>query len=158
VSSTRTEAVAALGELTMVFQHLENDFRVLFSLLLCGADSAKAAIVSTALPFGKLVSVTKALLDAADFDQAIVDQIRAICSEACTANEERNRYVHSFYDPLSIGQNVLYEQKKISISRGSFREVSEIYNPAKLTQLNERIAELCIVAEEVIAKLSPDVE
>src|SRR5437660_10990972 len=97
-----TSCEAALGELSMRFQDLENRLRGVFAALTDKDDPMIGTIIATVLPFKKLCDVTDALCRHRTKDVEVLETIHAILAFSSRLEEKRNTYIHSYYDFLAL--------------------------------------------------------
>ena len=132
---------AAIGELSMVFQELENGLVWLFARLTDPNRDAIGMIIATQLPFGRLTAVIAALIRYRTKEADLVRECDEILREAQQLEQIRNTYIHSFYDWREIsGATITYERIKNRIRPGKgFSPDYEMLDTGKLRKVVERV-------------------
>jgi hypothetical protein len=148
-------AQAAIGELSMVFQELENSLVWLFARLADPSHDTVGIIIASQLSFGRLSSVIAALVRYRTKDSRLVTRCDELLSEGHQLEQLRNTYVHSFYDWRTIsGDKISYERIKHRIKPGKgFAPDYEMLDTDKVGDIIDRfrihIAALDLYFEEL---------
>lgn len=141
-----------LGTLVVSFQQIEKDFVDLLALLLRDPGHQTAAIIAAELSFGRLVSICGALLRAHKPSQDIVDQFDNCASKALKIEKDRNRYIHSYYDLMEIGNHgIRYERIKSrnQIRKGHVRSCEAIFSSQGIDEVIQRACDLSLFIAEL---------
>src|ERR1700686_3610335 len=112
-------AQSAIGDLSMVFQELENGLTWLLARLTDPAHDTVGIIVASQLSFGRLTAVIAALFRYRTKDTELIHRCDKLLSEATQLEQIRNTYIPSFYDWRMIsGDTITYERIKNRIRPG----------------------------------------
>jgi hypothetical protein len=133
-------AEAAIGELSMAFQELENSLIWLFARLTDPNHDTVGVIIASQLPFGKLTAVLAAIFRYRVKDPTLVDRCDSLLKEGQQLEQQRNTYIHSFYDWREIsGERITYERIKNRIKPGKgFSPDYEMLDTEKVGKISEQ--------------------
>ena len=133
-------AQEAIGELSMVFQELENSLVWLFARLTDPGHDTVGIIIASKLSFGNLSAVTAALLRYRTKDTKLITRCDELLRECKQLEDLRNTYIHSFYDWRMIsGDTISYERIKHRIKPGKgFSPDYEMLDTDKICEIVER--------------------
>jgi hypothetical protein len=131
------EITAALGDIAIAFQSLEQSVAEAFSALLKSDGMTTGQIIASQLSFQKLVLVFESLFRYRVKDRAMLVEVKLLTKESMNLEAERNRYFHSYYDlrEIMLDQYAFDKVKRtLKMGRG-LKHQSELFDPAKAVQL-----------------------
>ncbi|HTX21700.1 MAG TPA: hypothetical protein VMD27_07585 [Candidatus Aquilonibacter sp.] len=134
--ATTEQCAAALGEMTMAFQELENKLLELFASV-TNKDPMVGLIIGSQLSFRKLCDTTEAICRHKTDDKEMVKEISAIVKKCSQLETHRNTYIHSYYASFSFEDgDEVYARSKHKIKRGKgFSSDCDSHDPEKLRDL-----------------------
>jgi len=135
------DPAASLGDLSMAFQELENGLIVVFAGLADPKDDIVGVIIASQLSFRRLIALIDAVGRYRTKKSGLIDEMQSLLKESCLLEEERNKYIHSFYDLREIaGDRVTYERMKNRIKTGKgFSPDYEMLDTGKVDAITERL-------------------
>lgn len=142
----------------MVFQELENALILLFASLTDPAHDSVGIIVASQLSFRKLVDILDAVFRYRTKNVELILQLESILKGSLELEQQRNIYIHSFYDWHEIsGDTVTYQRIKNRIKRGKgFSPDYEMLDTAKLGQIIDRFRILIAGIDLFFERLQQD--
>jgi hypothetical protein len=138
---TQRNPAAAIGELIIAFQELENALILVLAGLTDPTDDRVGIIVATQLSFRRIGMVTEAMLHHRTTSKELRQNFAGILKNSRRLEEERNKYVHSFYDWHEITNGgITYERLKDRIKSGKgFSPDYELLDTGKVVEICERL-------------------
>jgi hypothetical protein len=135
------DPAASLGDLSMAFQELENGLIIVFASLADPKDDVVGFIIASQLPFRRLVALVDAVGRHRTNRSDLLDEMELLLKESCLLEQERNKYIHSFYDfREAAGERVTYERMKNRIKSGKgFSPDYEMLDTGKVDAITERL-------------------
>lgn len=136
-NTTHQDCANALGEMTMSFQELENSLLELFSGLNNDADRTVGLIVGSALSFGRLCQVIGAVSKHRIQDPDLNEYLSGILNKCQKLEEERNKYIHSFYPAFNLGDGLeVIGRLKHKVTKGGYARQWDDHDPEKMRTLS----------------------
>jgi hypothetical protein len=135
------DPAASLGDLSMAFQELENGLIIVFASLVDPKDDRVGFIIASQLSFRRLVALVDAVGRHRTKRPDLIGQMESLLKESSLLEQERNKYIHSFYDFREIaGERVTYERMKNRIKAGKgFSPDYEMLDTGKVDAITERL-------------------
>lgn len=134
--ATTEQCAAALGEMTMAFQELENKLLELFASV-TNKDPMVGLIIGSQLSFGKLCDTTEAVCRHKTSHKEMVKEISSIVKKCAALEAYRNTYIHSYYASFSFEDgDEVFARSKHKVKRGKgFSSDCDSHDPEKLRDL-----------------------
>lgn len=152
------DPAAALGNMQMAFQELENGLIIVLASLVDLNDDRVGVIMATQLSFRRVAAVLDALCRHRTQNPELISQMESLLSESCRLEEERNKYAHSFYDLREIaGERITYERMKNRIkSRKGYSPDYDMLDTAKVDALSDRFRILITAVDLFFERLQEE--
>jgi hypothetical protein len=135
--ASHEECATALGEMSMVFQELENRLLELFSSVTDKHDLTVGLIIGSRFSFGKLCDTVGAIGRHRINDSELIEELFAILKNCAKFEEKRNTYVHSYYPAAHFEAGLeVFARSKHRVRRGKgFSTLYDSHEPEKLKEL-----------------------
>jgi hypothetical protein len=129
--------LASIGALVLAFQSLEFQLCGLLGSLLDRDDVKVGIIASSQLSFAKLIDALDAVFRYRCDDKHLVDDLSSILVKAAKFEEERNKFLHSYYYQFDfVGNTVQYKRIKRRTRRGKgYLPSFDEFDPEQLSAL-----------------------
>lgn len=107
-----------IGNLVVAFQNVEKNLVVTLGLILNDEDWEVPKIFASKLSFSNLCDVLDALVRVKYPDSSYIGTLEDIIKQASALEQQRNTFVHSFYDWTSFTPvGITYERTKHRVKR-----------------------------------------
>jgi hypothetical protein len=140
--ATTQQCHEAMGAMMFAFQEMEAEFTSLLGNLIEIRGWQQFGIVCDKLTFADLLDVVGAVSQHKGLPVELVERLKKSLNKAAKLSEERNRYVHSYYDVMAwnfMGEVEIHRSNNKVSRRTGIRTDFEIYDPQKLRELAEQI-------------------